>query len=111
MTTKLIPMAICYDFDGTLSPQYMQNVSFLPNLGYSNPKDFWDEVKVCAKKQNMDETLAYMNLMIDKAREKNIALTPRFLMQCGKDIRVILIKLADVFTWVYFAYKEILEIC
>ena len=87
MTTKLIPMAICYDFDGTLSPQYMQNVSFLPTLGYSNPKDFWDEVKEKKKKQNMDETLAYMNLMIDKAREKNIALTPRFLMQCGKDIR------------------------
>ena len=79
-------MAICYDFDGTLSPQYMQNVSFLPKLGYQNTKDFWAEVKECAKKQNMDETLAYMNLMIDKAKEKNIALTPRFLMQCGKEI-------------------------
>lgn len=86
-TTKMIKMAICYDFDGTLSPQYMQNVSFLPALGYDEPKEFWDEVKTCAKKQNMDETLAYMNLMIDKAKEKNIALTPRFLMQCGKNIQ------------------------
>ena len=84
---KTIKMAICYDFDGTLSPQYMQNVSFLPQLGYDNPKIFWQEVKECAKKQNMDETLAYMNLMIDKAEEKNIALTPRFLMNCGRDIR------------------------
>ena len=86
-TTKMIKMAICYDFDGTLSPQYMQNVSFLPALGYGESKEFWDEVKECAKKQNMDETLAYMNLMIDKAKEKNIALTPRFLMQCGKNIQ------------------------
>ena len=86
MDKKPIPMAICYDFDGTLSPQYMQNVSFLPKLGYNDPQIFWNEVKECAKKQNMDETLAYMNLMIDKAGEKNIALTPRFLMQCGKDI-------------------------
>lgn len=84
---KTIKMAICYDFDGTLSPQYMQNVSFLPQLGYDDPKVFWQEVKECAKKQNMDETLAYMNLMIDKAEEKNIALTPRFLMNCGRDIQ------------------------
>lgn len=65
-------MAICYDFDGTLSPQYMQNVSFLPKLGYSDPKEFWKEVKTYAKQQNMDETLAYMNLMIDKAKEKTL---------------------------------------
>lgn len=83
---KIIKMAICYDFDGTLSPQYMQNVSFLPKLGYSDPKEFWKEVKTYAKQQNMDETLAYMNLMIDKAKEKNIALTARFLMECGKNI-------------------------
>lgn len=94
-TKKTIKMAICYDFDGTLSPQYMQNVSFLPALGYADPKKFWEEVKECAKKQNMDETLAYMNLMIDKAKEKNIALTPKFLMNCGKDI----IFFPGVLTW------------
>lgn len=44
-------------------------------MGYSDPKEFWKEVKTYAKQQNMDETLAYMNLMIDKAKEKNIALT------------------------------------
>lgn len=86
MKKNSIKMAICYDFDGTLSPQYMQNVTFLPKLGYENPQDFWSEVKECAQKQNMDETLAYMNLMIDKAKEKSIALTARFLMQCGKNI-------------------------
>lgn len=85
MSRKKIKMAICYDFDGTLSPQYMQNVSFLPKLGIS-PDDFWKEVKALAKQKNMDETLAYMNLMIDKAEEKQIPLTAKFLMACGKDI-------------------------
>lgn len=85
MSRKKIKMAICYDFDGTLSPQYMQNVEFLPKLGIS-PADFWKEVKALAKRQNMDETLAYMNLMIDKAKEKRIPLTAKFLMECGKNI-------------------------
>lgn len=87
MPAKRIKMAICYDFDGTLSPQYMQNVAFLPRLGIK-PDDFWAEVKSVARAQNMDETLAYMNLMIDKAQEKGVPLTLKFLMACGKNIEL-----------------------
>ena len=83
---KKTKIAICYDFDGTLSPDYMQNVTFLPKLGFKDPNVFWDEVKENAKKQNMDEILSYLNLMIDKAKEKEVPLTPRFLMECGQDI-------------------------
>lgn len=81
-TTKV---AICYDFDGTLSPYNMQEVSFIPALGMT-PEQFWIEVKKNAKENNMDEVLAYMNLMIDKAREKNMPMTLLDLVKHGKNV-------------------------
>lgn len=68
---KFIPMAICYDFDGTLSPGNMQEHNFLPALGME-AKDFWDEVKSLAKEQKSDEILAYMKLMIEHAHSKSL---------------------------------------
>ncbi|NDF15870.1 haloacid dehalogenase-like hydrolase, partial [bacterium] len=34
------PIAICYDFDGTLCPRYMQEYGYIPQLGVK-PKQFW----------------------------------------------------------------------
>ncbi len=85
---KKTKVAICYDFDGTLSAGYMQNVCLLPKLGFEDTGAFWAKVKENAKSQNMDEILAYMNMILDEAKDKNIALTPRFLMECGKDIEI-----------------------
>jgi hypothetical protein len=48
MARKHIPLAICYDFDGTLSPGYMQNYDFIPKIGMKT-RDFWDEVKKSPK--------------------------------------------------------------
>lgn len=61
--------AIVYDFDGTLSPGSMQEHSFLAELGYENPGDFWQEVKVLTKTQDADEILVYMQMMIRKAQK------------------------------------------
>ena len=33
MPRKLIPMAIAYDFDGTLAPGNIQENSFIPEIG------------------------------------------------------------------------------
>ena len=33
MSKKYIPMAIVYDFDGTLAPGNMQEHQFLPDIG------------------------------------------------------------------------------
>lgn len=62
-------MAIAYDFDGTLAPGNMQEHSFIPDLGVSK-EDFWGEAKKMAREQDMDEILAYMHLMLERARHK-----------------------------------------
>lgn len=42
-TKELLPVvAICYDFDKTLSPDDMQAQGFLQAVGYENVKEFWD---------------------------------------------------------------------
>ncbi len=64
-------MAICYDFDGTLAPGNMQEHNFLPALGIG-AAEFWTEVKALAKKQDSDEILAYMKLMIEHAHSGGI---------------------------------------
>ncbi|MCK4639078.1 MAG: hypothetical protein KAT33_06630, partial [Bacteroidales bacterium] len=63
MDKKLIKIAIAYDFDGTLAPGNMQEHSFIPKLGIDNG-DFWNESNKRAKKNDMDEILAYMQLML-----------------------------------------------
>lgn len=80
-------IAICYDFDGTLSPDIMQEVSFIPSLGMT-PAEFWAEVKHNAKESNMDEILAYMNLMIAKAKENKQPMTLLNLTKHGKKVRL-----------------------
>ena len=61
-----IPLAICYDFDGTLAPGNMQERNFIPKIGMTK-SSFWQEVKDLAKKHEADEILTYMWLMLKKA--------------------------------------------
>ena len=42
---NLIPMAICYDFDGTLSPRCMQEYGFIPDLGLDSGT-FWTKSNI-----------------------------------------------------------------
>lgn len=69
--SALLPMAICYDFDGTLAPGNMQEHNFLPALGVE-PEAFWKMTAELAKKEEADEILAYMRLMLDLARSARI---------------------------------------
>lgn len=80
-----VKIAICYDFDGTLIRGNMQENSFIPDLGISK-KDFWDEVKLEARKKDMDEVLAYMELMMRKAIEKNKPFNKQSLEKHGREI-------------------------
>ena len=59
-------IAIIYDFDGTLSPQPMQEYTVLPKLGI-NTKKFWMEVKRVTKSTSSEEMLVYMRLLLEKA--------------------------------------------
>ena len=69
MAQKLIPMAIAYDFDGTLARGNIQENSFIPTLGMSKAK-FWHQNKERAAKHEADETLSYMTLMLHIAQAK-----------------------------------------
>lgn len=71
---KKIPLAIAYDFDGTLAPGHMQERDFIPALGIK-PAKFWKEVKELAKKHDMDEILAYLNLMLKRAGERDLQIS------------------------------------
>jgi hypothetical protein len=70
------PKAVfAYDFDGTLAPGNMQEHAFIPvELGMDHA-DFWAEARRIAVGQRADEILAYMHLMLAKAREKGLELS------------------------------------
>ena len=85
MSCKTPQMAICYDFDGTLSPGWMQNYDFMRALG-ENPKEFWHKAHQLAHKQQADEIAAYMQLMVAEAQKKGVALTRKAFQNFGKSI-------------------------
>ena len=65
-----IPIAIAYDFDGTLAPGNMQEHSFIPELGISK-EAFWHKSREgYACKKDMDEILAYMYLLMSMTEAK-----------------------------------------
>ena len=65
-------VAICYDFDKTLSPDNMQAQGYLQAINYENQNEFWKETNDIACEQDMDTNLAWMYLMLKGARGKEI---------------------------------------
>ena len=86
MSKKKKLMAIAYDFDGTLAPGNMPEHSFIPEVGIKKPRRFWDEAKAYASKNDMDEILSYMHLMLKKADQNEIAVKKESFLQHGKRI-------------------------
>jgi len=68
-------VVFAYDFDGTLAPGNMQDHAFIPHELGMDHAAFWDEVKVLAEAQRGDPILAYMHLMLEKARAKGLELS------------------------------------
>ena len=75
-------IALLYDFDRTLSTQDMQNYQFIPSLNME-PDAFWKEANKFARDNKMDGILAYMYVMIEKAKEKGV----RHLLRPPRDHR------------------------
>lgn len=78
-------IAICYDFDGTLSPGNMQEYSFISGLGQS-PQEFWEDVAKLSKAHGCDLILAYMYLMCARARERKIKITRDDFFEFGRSV-------------------------
>ena len=62
-------LAICYDFDKTLSPDDMQAQGYIQSLGQDTDA-FWKESNALAAENDMDQNLAYMYLMVTKSKGK-----------------------------------------
>lgn len=78
-------MAICYDFDRTLSPENMQAQGYIQALGY-DVEDFWREADALARENEMDGNLAYMYVMAKNAAEKH--LSREALMEYGGKVKL-----------------------
>jgi 2-hydroxy-3-keto-5-methylthiopentenyl-1-phosphate phosphatase len=79
-------IAIIYDFDKTLSTDDMQNFSFIPALGMES-EEFWASTARLTKETGIENILAYMYMMIEECRKKNIPLTREYLNSLGRDVK------------------------
>lgn len=78
-------IAMVYDFDGTLSPQPMQEYTVLPELGIQ-ADDFWKEVSKETRDSESEGMLVYMRLLLEKAEQKKIHIGKRDLAKLAKGI-------------------------
>lgn len=53
-------LAICYDFDKTLSPDDMQAQGYIQSVYKEDVASFWQESNKLAEDNEMDTNLAYM---------------------------------------------------
>lgn len=74
-----------YDFDKTLCTRDMQEYTFIPDLGIT-PQDFWQEAGALSQKEKMDRILAYMYLMIAKAKAAQQPIHRKNFVKLGKNI-------------------------
>ena len=85
---KLKPVvAMLYDFDGTLAPGNMQEHDFIPALGMKT-KEFWEESNQLAAKNEMDGILAYMYLMLHKAKASDKRITREAFVDYGRNVEL-----------------------
>ena len=92
---KQIPMAIAYDFDGTLSPGNMQEYGFMRKLGYKDPSEFWSKCGELSRKQQADSVLAYMKTMLDESAKKGVSFSRKDFRDYGRSVRLF----KGVSTW------------
>jgi len=68
-------IAIVYDFDGTLTPQPMQEYTILPQIGIKDGKKFWRQVNKESARTKGEEIVTYMRLMLEKSRAEQYPVT------------------------------------
>ena len=80
-------VALIYDFDGTLSPQNMQEYGFIQALK-KDPGSFWAENTRIAAVSDADQILTYMLLMFQKAQSEGVSLKRESFRDFGKQIEL-----------------------
>ena len=79
-------VVFAYDFDGTLAPGNMQEHAFIPGELGMDHQDFWAETRALAEAQRGDPILAYMHLMLEKARAGGKDLSRESWRRRGADL-------------------------
>lgn len=80
-------VALIYDFDGTLAPGNMQEFGFIQAIK-KDPAEFWAENSKLAKKNDADNILCYMSLMLQKAQTEGISLKKKSFSDFGKKVEL-----------------------
>ncbi len=78
----LIPMAICYDFDGTLIPGNLHEYGFFDSLDIL-PSAFWSESNQMACDHMADTILTYMKKMKDERESHGLTFTRQDIQSYG----------------------------
>lgn len=79
-------LAICYDFDKTLSPDDMQAQGYIQSVGW-DIAEFWTKSNRLASDNDMDQNLAYMYLMKQEAEGKTL-FTKENLASYGAQVKL-----------------------
>lgn len=79
-------VAICYDFDKTLTPDDMQAQGFIQSVG-SDVSSFWEKSNGLAENNDMDQNLAYMYTMLHESEGK-VLFTKDKLIEYGSKIQL-----------------------
>ena len=80
-------LAICYDFDKTLSPDDMQAQGYIQSVYDGDVETFWKESAALAVAHEMDSNLAYMYKMVAEAKGR-IAFTKKALEEYGAQVQL-----------------------
>ena len=83
---ELPVLAICYDFDKTLSPDDMQAQGYIQSVGYDIDA-FWKKTNELAETNNMDQISAYMLMMTQEA-VGNLVLNKKALAEYGAKVQL-----------------------
>lgn len=83
--TRKVRMAICYDFDKTLSPDDMQTFTLIPSFDLDAPA-FWNESNQLARENLMDNNLAWMYKLIQYSKLKRKPISRDYFKKIGINI-------------------------
>lgn len=84
---KLIPVAIVYDFDGTLVQGNMRGYTLIPERTVT-PKQIWVKAERLAKERNADSVLTYMYLLLKEAKDAGTAMKKVDFRRYGESFKL-----------------------
>ena len=76
MSKNTTKVALIYDFDETLSIDYMQSFGLIQSLGMK-PKTFWRKANLWSANNNADQITGTMYYFMKTAKQVQIHLAPK----------------------------------